>query len=417
MDKNYNKVINERKNLELNINKIFYKVQDYIEDELDNHRAEVLEKKITYSNFKLEKLEKHYKELVDFLNKKEEKEDLNEEMDEQELKMKLLVLKEKNIYLKKQSHVLYEYEQYVNQYLKNQKIEKQELDNECNYLIEQINEAKFTSKPTKEEIELIKKEEELEKLIKEKNLLEQYIDKQSQQKEINEVRLRQLVNLKNLEYNKENNINNKSNNSLFNKNKNKRNNRYYYKNMFDVKNNIKEVRKLDNYYGSYSTNHKNINDLWKKKDLLPFSFMQKKLPSNITIVDGEINQNKSLKNKRTSSTQEIKKQNTKNSNKYEFDLKELEEYESPFNKNKDSEDKNEKSENNNEKNENEESKKEENNKQNKVLNDNMNQELNWLEEESPGAYHNNQTENDNENENDKNDFKSGRRPFGLFKFN
>ena len=121
MDKNYNKVINERKNLERNINKIFYKVQDYIEDELDNHRAEVLEKKITYSNFKLEKLEKNYKELVDFLNKKEEKEDLNEEMDEQELKMKLLVLKEKNIYLKKQSHVLYEYEQYVNQYLKNQK--------------------------------------------------------------------------------------------------------------------------------------------------------------------------------------------------------------------------------------------------------------------------------------------------------
>ena len=113
MDKNYNKVINERKNLIRNINKIFYKVQDYIEDELDNHRAEILEKKITYSNFKLEKLEKHYKELVDFLNKKEEKEDLNEEMDEQELKMKLLVLKEKNIYLKKQSHVLYEYEQYV----------------------------------------------------------------------------------------------------------------------------------------------------------------------------------------------------------------------------------------------------------------------------------------------------------------
>ena len=48
MDKNYNKVINERKNLIRNINKIFYKVQDYIEDELDNHRAEILEKKITY---------------------------------------------------------------------------------------------------------------------------------------------------------------------------------------------------------------------------------------------------------------------------------------------------------------------------------------------------------------------------------
>ena len=390
MDKNYNKVINERKNLERNINKIFYKVQDYIEDELDNHRAEVLEKKITYSNFKLEKLEKHYKELVDFLNKKEEKEDLNEEMDEEELKMKLLVLKEKNIYLKKQSHVLYEYEQYINQYLKNQKIEKKELDDECNYLIEQINEAKFTSKPTNEEIELIKKEEELEKLIKEKNLLEQYIDKQSQQKEINEVRLRQLVNLKNIEYNNENNINNKTNNSILNKSQNKKKKNNRYKNMFDVKNNIKEVRKFDRYYGSYSTNNKTINDLWKKKDLLPFSFMQKKLPTNITIVDGEINQNKSIKNKRTNSTKIIKKQNTKNSNKYEFDFKELEEYESPFNKNK----------------ENEEVKKEEeeeNQNSNKVFSDNMDQELNWLEDESPGDLHIYQSE-------------KIRKPFGLFKF-
>ena len=411
MDKNYNKVINERKNLIRNINKIFYKVQDYIEDELDNHRAEILEKKITYSNFKLEKLEKHYKELVDFLNKKEEKEDLNEEMDEEELKMKLLVLKEKNIYLKKQSHVIYEYEQYINQYLKNQKIEKQELDNECNYLIEQINEAKFTSKPTKEEIELIKKEEELEKLIKEKNLLEQHIDKQSQQKEINEVRLRQLINLKNIDNNNNENNNNKTNHSLFNKNqnKNRKNNRYLYKNMFDSKNNIKEVRKLDNYYGNYSTNIKNSNDLWKKKDLLPFSFMHKKLPQNITMIDGEINQNKSLKNKRTNSTKIISKQNTKNSKKFEFDLKELEEYESPFNKNKESLDDNEK-----EKKE-EEKKEEENNESNKVLIDNMNQELNWLEEESPGSVHNNQTENDNDNNNF--DVNSGRKPFGLFKFN
>ena len=390
MDKNYNKVINQRKNLELNINKIFYKVQDYIEDELDNHRTEVLEKKITYSNFKLEKLEKHYKELVDFLNKKEDKEDLNEEMDEQELKMNLLVLKEKNIYLKKQSHVLYEYEQYINQYLKNQKIEKKELDDECNHLIEQINEAKFTSKPTNEEIELIKKEEELEKLIKEKNLLEQYIDKQSQQKEINEVRLRQLVNLKNIEHNNENNINNKTNNSILNKSQNKKKKNNRYKNMFDVKNNIKEVRKFDRYYGSYSTNNKTINDLWKKKDLLPFSFMQKKLPTNITIVDGEINQNKSIKNKRTNSTKIIKKQNTKNSNKYEFDFKELEEYESPFNKNK----------------ENEEVKKEEeeeNQNSNKVFSDNMDQELNWLEDESPGDLHIYQSE-------------KIRKPFGLFKF-
>ena len=170
MDKEYQEVIKERKNLEKNINKIFYQVQDYIEDELDNNRTEILEKKINNSNDKLEKLEKKYKELVDFLNKKDEKENLNEEMDEEELKMNLLVLKEKNIYLKKQSQVIYDYEQYINQYLNNQKIEKKELDNECNYLIEQINEAKFTSKPTKEEIELIEKEAELEKIRKRKTI-------------------------------------------------------------------------------------------------------------------------------------------------------------------------------------------------------------------------------------------------------
>ena len=115
MDKEYQEVIKERKNLEKNINKIFYQVQDYIEDELDNNRTEILEKKINNSNDKLEKLEKKYKELVDFLNKKDEKENLNEEMDEEELKMNLLVLKEKNIYLKKQSQVIYDYEQYINQ--------------------------------------------------------------------------------------------------------------------------------------------------------------------------------------------------------------------------------------------------------------------------------------------------------------
>ena len=45
----------------------------------------------------------------------------------------------------------------------------------------------------------------------------------------------------------------------------------------------------------------------------------------------------------------------------------------------------------------------------------MDQELNWLEDESPGSYHNNQTENDNDNNNF--DVNSGRKPFGLFKFN
>ena len=239
MDKEYQEVIKERKNLEKNINKIFYQVQDYIEDELDNNRTEILEKKINNSNDKLEKLEKKYKELVDFLNKKDEKENLNEEMDEEELKMNLLVLKEKNIYLKKQSQVIYDYEQYINQYLNNQKIEKKELDNECNYLIEQINEAKFTSKPTKEEIELIEKEAELEKLEREKQLIEQYIEREKQQKEINEIRLKQLEKI----------INQKNVESPLNKiKKHKKNKRYNYRDMFEKKNNTKEVRKLDNYY-------------------------------------------------------------------------------------------------------------------------------------------------------------------------
>jgi hypothetical protein len=50
MDKEYQEVIKERKNLEKNINKIFYQVQDYIEDELDNNKTEILEKKINNSN-------------------------------------------------------------------------------------------------------------------------------------------------------------------------------------------------------------------------------------------------------------------------------------------------------------------------------------------------------------------------------
>ena len=225
MDKEYQEVIKERKNLEKNINKIFYQVQDYIEDELDNNRTEILEKKINNSNDKLEKLEKKYKELVDFLNKKDEKENLNEEMDEEELKMNLLVLKEKNIYLKKQSQVIYDYEQYINQYLNNQKIEKKELDNECNYLIEQINEAKFTSKPTKEEIEVIEKEAELEKLEREKQLIEQYIEREKQQKEINEIRLKQLEKI----------INQKNVESPLNKiKKDKKNKRYNYREMFEI---------------------------------------------------------------------------------------------------------------------------------------------------------------------------------------
>ena len=225
MDKEYQEVIKERKNLEKNINKIFYQVQDYIEDELDNNRTEILEKKINNSNDKLEKLEKKYKELVDFLNKKDEKENLNEEMDEEELKMNLLVLKEKNIYLKKQSQVIYDYEQYINQYLNNQKIEKKELDNECNYLIEQINEAKFTSKRTKEEIELIEKEAELEKLEREKQLIEQYIEREKKQKEINEIRLKQLEKI----------INQKNVESPLNKiKKDKKNKRYNYREMFEI---------------------------------------------------------------------------------------------------------------------------------------------------------------------------------------
>ena len=236
MDKEYQEVIKERKNLEKNINKIFYQVQDYIEDELDNNRTEILEKKINNSNDKLEKLEKKYKELVDFLNKKDEKENLNEEMDEEELKMNLLVLKEKNIYLKKQSQVIYDYEQYINQYLNNQKIEKKELDNECNYLIEQINEAKFTSKPTKEEIEVIEKEAELEKLEREKQLIEQYIEREKQQKEINEIRLKQLEKI----------INQKNVESPLNKiKKDKKNKRYNYREMFETIHylNIKEFKK------------------------------------------------------------------------------------------------------------------------------------------------------------------------------
>jgi len=142
-----------------------------------------------------------------------------------------------NIYLKKQSQVIYDYEQYINQYLNNQKIEKKELDNECNYLIEQINEAKFTSKPTKEEIELIEKEAELEKLEREKQLIEQYIEREKQQKEINEIRLKQLEKI----------INQKNVESPLNKIKKdkKKNKRYNYREMFETIPylNIKEFKK------------------------------------------------------------------------------------------------------------------------------------------------------------------------------
>ena len=180
--------------------------------------------------------------------------------------------------------------------------------------------------------------------------------------------------------------------------------------MFEKKNNIKEVRKLDNYYSL--DNNYNKTDLWKKKELLPFSCIQRKLPINIKIIDGEINSNNTNNN---SNNNNLSIQPKKKPNNNYFNMKELENYKPSYIKKNNTNEKKEikdpivtfhkKEEKNEEK---KEEKKEEEKEEPQFLIDNTKDELNWLEEESPG---------DNQrNNNFKTEIKSNRRPFGSFKF-
>ena len=223
---------NVNKNLIQNINKKFKEFGELI---TQYNVCENLKKKFDYKCNKLNKLNIEYKQF--FTNKN----NINNNKYNNEIENNIKTVRQKNILLKKEKILLNEYNELINKYVLNQKVEINYIENDCECLKNEILEKKYIKDVLDEEILIINKKKEISLLDNEIERLYKDIQKEEHQKSINEVRYKNLKNISN-------------NNKIFNSNNNNKN--IFLNNSYKIKKiNISKSSKLfENVKTSFRNN-------------------------------------------------------------------------------------------------------------------------------------------------------------------
>ena len=212
MELKINKLVITRETYKNRISEIITKIDNYLEGKINSTKDALTIQKNNYK-YKLNRLKQELNELHEqYANGKKEEENMN---NKKQMQIDLATVRQKFIMLKKQYSVLKDYSFNLTQYIAEQNETKRDIKQECVDIKEKIQRAKLYINKTKEEGELLQKNEESELYDKRIEELEKLIVEQEQSKRINQVRLDELQKM----INKKNGKRGYNKNALFYRNK------------------------------------------------------------------------------------------------------------------------------------------------------------------------------------------------------
>ena len=212
MELKINKLVITRETYKNRISEIITKIDNYLEGKTNSTKENLTIQKNNYK-YKLNRLKQELNELHEqYANGKKEEENMG---NKKQMQIDLATVRQKFIMLKKQYSVLKDYSFNLTQYIPEQNETKRDIKQECVDIKEKIERAKLYINKTKEEGELLQKNEESELYDKRISELEKLIVEQEQSKRINQVRLDELQKM----INKKNGKRGYNKNALFYRNK------------------------------------------------------------------------------------------------------------------------------------------------------------------------------------------------------
>ena len=189
MELKINKLVITRETYKNRISEIITKIDNYLEGKTNSTKENLTIQKNNYK-YKLNRLKQELNELHEqYANGKKEEENMG---NKKQMQIDLATVRQKFIMLKKQYSVLKDYSFNLTQYIAEQNETKRDIKQECVDIKEKIQRAKLYINKTKEEGELLQKNEESELYDKRIEELEKLIVEQEQSKRINQVRLDEL---------------------------------------------------------------------------------------------------------------------------------------------------------------------------------------------------------------------------------
>ena len=304
-------------------NKLTSKIKE-IEPLLNNNNLEEKQKTLEIQKnnayFKLEKIGKELQSIEDFLEEENMNNDGNNE-DEENLKKKILDIRQKNVTIQGQLNIIKGYYNFVNKYKTKQNLEKKELYNECEKLKKEIQNNKCYTKVSEEEKIILEKRKELDNINQEIEKLLKKIEEKKSQRYIKNIRLKQLKQLINEDNNNSNNNKSKSNKTS----KNNNNKSSPKKKKVQIKK-YKENGDFGEAFDDIIQSSKINNNTSEKKDNInketTFDIINRRIPftissldnliseHNISIINNNNNSNKPKYNKNNNSPK--KNNNNKN---------------------------------------------------------------------------------------------------------
>ena len=212
MELKINKLVITRETYKNRISEIITKIDNYLEGKTNSTKENLTIQKNNYK-YKLNRLKQELNELHEqYANGKKKEENMG---NKKQMQIDLATVRQKFIMLKKQYSVLKDYSFNLTQYIAEQNETKRDIKQECVDIKEKIQRAKLYINKTKEEGELLQKNEESELYDKRIEELEKLIVEQEQSKRINQVRLDELQKM----INKKNGKRGYNKNALFYRNK------------------------------------------------------------------------------------------------------------------------------------------------------------------------------------------------------
>ena len=318
-------------------NKLTSKIKE-IEPLINNNNLEEKQKTLEIQKnnayFKLEKIGKELQSIEDFLEEENINNDENNE-DEENLKKKILDIRQKNVTIQGQLNIIKGYYNFVNKYKTKQNLEKKELYNECEKIKKDIQNNKCYTKVSDEEKIILEKRKELDNINQEIEKLLKKIEEKKSQRYIKNIRLKQLKQLINEDNNNSNNNNNnnkKSKNNNIKATKNNNNKSSPKKKQVQIKK-YKENGDFGEAFDDIIESSKINNNKSEKKDNnnkeTTLDIINRRIPFTISSLDNLISEhNISIINNNNSNKPKYNKNNNStkknNNNKNIKDLIKLE---------------------------------------------------------------------------------------------
>ena len=159
MELKINKLVITRETYKNRISEIITKIDNYLEGKTNSTKENLTIQKNNYK-YKLNRLKQELNELHEqYANGKKEEENMG---NKKQMQIDLATVRQKFIMLKKQYSVLKDYSFNLTQYIAEQNETKRDIKQECVDIKEKIQRAKLYINKTKEEGELLQKNEESE---------------------------------------------------------------------------------------------------------------------------------------------------------------------------------------------------------------------------------------------------------------